>query len=73
MTEAPATFSHPDVFSNRHLGSAQADIETMLKTLGFSNLGEMVNKIVPETIRFKDSLGVGDPMSERQVMARSQK
>ncbi len=70
MTEAPAAFSPPDVFTNRHLGSAQADIDTMLKTLGFSNLGEMVNKIVPETIRFKGELGIGGQMSERQVMAR---
>ena len=70
MTEAPAAFSHPDVFTARHLGSAQGDIEAMLKTLGFSNLGEMVSKIVPENIRFKDDLGIGAPMSERQVMAR---
>ncbi|MBT6491711.1 MAG: glycine dehydrogenase (aminomethyl-transferring), partial [Deltaproteobacteria bacterium] len=70
MTDASTAFAHPDVFVDRHLGPAQAEIETMLKTLGFSSLEEMVSKIVPENIRLKESLNIGAGLSEREVMAR---
>ena len=58
MTEAPTTFSHPDVFINRHLGSGQEDVSAMLKTLGFSTMAEMVSKIVPESIRTTEPLAI---------------
>jgi glycine dehydrogenase len=70
VTDASTAFAHPDVFVDRHLGPAQAEIETMLKTLGFSSLEEMVSKIVPENIRLKESLNIGAGLSEREVMAR---
>ncbi len=41
-------------FTSRHIGPRDADIQEMLKTLGFTSLEQMADKIIPAQIRNQD-------------------
>ena len=49
---------HPDTFVRRHIGPSSAEIASMLEYLGFQNLSDFSNSIVPDTIRGQDSLNI---------------
>jgi glycine dehydrogenase len=59
-----------DRFIDRHIGPRAADIERMLRTIGFSNLDEMSQAIVPSDIGLTTPLDLPPPMNERDVLAR---
>ena len=39
-----------DLFINRHLGLSDADEQKMLSKLGFSNIDQFINQVIPEDI-----------------------
>ncbi|MBL7703352.1 MAG: aminomethyl-transferring glycine dehydrogenase [Ferruginibacter sp.] len=43
-------------FASRHIGTNEAEKNEMLKTIGISNLDELINKTVPAAIRLKKPL-----------------
>ena len=43
-----------DLFINRHLGLSDADEQKMLSKLGFSNIDQFINQVMPEDIQLKD-------------------
>ena len=43
-----------DLFIDRHLGLKDNDEKKMLQKLGFNNLDEFINKVIPEDIQLKD-------------------
>ena len=43
-----------DLFINRHLGLSDADEQKMLSKLGFTNIDQFINQIIPEDIQLKD-------------------
>ena len=43
-----------DLFIDRHLGLRDNDEKKMLRKLGFNNIDEFINKVIPEDIQFKD-------------------
>ena len=45
---------NPDLFINRHLGLSDADEQTMLSKLGFNNIDQLINQVIPEDIQLKD-------------------
>ena len=55
-------------FAPRHMGSTGADVQEMLRTIGFSSLEEMTNAIVPEDIRLKAPLDLPAPMAEQEAL-----
>lgn len=60
-------------FDNRHIGPNAADIEQMLKTLGFSTLDELAAATVPRAVRTKNPKplsGLMPPVSEHQALSR---
>lgn len=58
-------------FQSRHIGPRDADIQSMLKELGFSNMEEMVSKIIPKGIRTQKSFdAVGNGVSEHQLLKK---
>ncbi len=61
-------FKHYDRFVNRHIGPDSLEIETMLKTIGCKSLDELINQTVPKKIRLKDSLELGEAMSETELL-----
>ncbi|HRO67097.1 MAG TPA: aminomethyl-transferring glycine dehydrogenase, partial [Pseudobdellovibrionaceae bacterium] len=58
-------------FETRHIGPRDGDIQTMLKTLGFSSLEEMASKVVPKNIRTSKSFDVvGNGVSEYELLKK---
>ena len=55
-------------FIRRHIGPSSADEQAMLTELGMKSLDELVDKVIPETIRRKKTLAVKASRSERQVL-----
>jgi glycine dehydrogenase len=55
-------------FIRRHIGPGPADEQAMLTELGMKSLDELVDKVVPPTIRRKKTLAVKTSKSERQVL-----
>ena len=43
-----------DLFINRHLGLSDADEQKMLSQLGFKNIDQFINQVIPEDIQLKD-------------------
>ena len=39
-----------DLFINRHLGLSDADEQKMLSKLGFNNIDQFINQVIPEDI-----------------------
>ena len=69
-TTATTGLDHPDVFIRRHLGPREADIEAMLKTLGYESLDALTNAVVPDDIHLGRELGVGAAISESELLER---
>jgi glycine dehydrogenase len=57
-------------FIRRHVGPGDEDEPAMLKELGLESLDELLDKVVPETIRRRKPLAVKASMTERQVLDR---
>ena len=43
-----------DLFINRHLGLSDADEQKMLSKLGFNNIDQFIDQVIPEDIQSKD-------------------
>ncbi len=63
MTEAAATFL------DRHLGPRPADIDSMLKTLGYPSIDALITALVPTNIRLGRALDVPAACSEPEALA----
>ena len=58
----------PDVFTPRHLGPSDADVEAMLKILGFPSLDALIDATVPANIRFPRPLNLPSALSEQEAL-----
>ncbi len=58
-----------DEFLGRHLGPSTEDQSIMLQKLGMDSLEDLINKIVPETIRRRDEMKIADGLTEHQSLA----
>ena len=56
-------------FVDRHVGPSPEDITQMLATLGLSSLDELVDRIVPASIRMEGELELPPPGREAEVLA----
>jgi glycine dehydrogenase len=58
-------------FAQRHNGPDQKETDEMLKVLGFSNLDEMVAKVIPDNIRSTSKFAkLGPGVSEHEMLLR---
>ncbi|MDO4916547.1 MAG: aminomethyl-transferring glycine dehydrogenase [Rothia sp. (in: high G+C Gram-positive bacteria)] len=57
-------------FIDRHLGPRETDLETMLKTVGYDSLGDLVDAVVPSNIRVEGALNLPDALSEQDAQAK---
>ena len=64
------SYTHPDRFLRRHIGPAPADIQSMLKELGHSNLSDFSNSIVPASILNTETMNIPAPLSESEVLSK---
>ena len=61
-------------FVDRHIGARrQADIDHMLKTVGFDTVDSLVDTAVPNDIRQESPLSLGKALSEVEVLAELRK
>ena len=68
MEEADHRNSFRELFSSRHIGPGTAEVQRMLAVLGLGSLEELVERAVPEGIRFSGSLELPEPLSEEQLL-----
>ncbi|MFF1831278.1 aminomethyl-transferring glycine dehydrogenase [Paenarthrobacter sp. NPDC058040] len=66
--------SSPTAFADRHIGARrQADVETMLKAIGYDSVDGLVDVAVPDSIRQASPLTLQKALSEVQVLAELRK
>ena len=62
--------SLPTTFADRHIGARrQADVDTMLKVVGYDSVDGLVDVAVPASIRQENALRLADALSEVEVLA----
>ncbi|MBV1837022.1 aminomethyl-transferring glycine dehydrogenase [Acetobacter estunensis] len=59
-----------DAFASRHIGPREAEIVAMLSALDVGSEAELLDQIVPSTIRSERPMGIGPGWSEVEVLAR---
>jgi len=55
-----------DQFISRHIGIKESEVQTMLSTLGASDLEQLINETIPQNIRLKKSPDLPEAMTERE-------
>ncbi|WP_426227522.1 aminomethyl-transferring glycine dehydrogenase [Pseudarthrobacter sp. DSP2-3-2b1] len=66
--------SSPTTFADRHIGARrQADIDTMLKAVGYDSVDGLVDVAVPDSIRQESPLSLDSALSEVQVLTELRK
>ncbi|MFJ6535895.1 aminomethyl-transferring glycine dehydrogenase [Paenarthrobacter sp. NPDC091711] len=66
--------STPTAFADRHIGARrQADVDTMLKAIGYDSVDGLVDVAVPDSIRQDTALKLQDALTEVQVLSELRK
>jgi len=58
-----------NTFISRHIGPNPAERGEMLKVMGFAGLDELIDRVVPQSIRQSAPLDIGEGRSEEAVLA----
>ncbi len=61
-------FKITDAFIDRHIGPSENEISEMLIPLGVSSIEEMIDKTIPENIRFKKDLNLPEAVTEYKFL-----
>lgn len=70
-TSAPLTaLEQRDDFIRRHIGPGETEQQAMLATLGLDSLDALADAVVPDSIRQRHPLDLGQPSSEAEVLAQ---
>ncbi len=64
----PAHLSPSDTFARRHIAPGEPEIAAMLATLGYTSLAELTDATVPEAIRLRRPLDLGEPLGEHELL-----
>lgn len=59
-----------EAFSKRHLGPDQSEQASMLQVLGLKSLDELIDKVVPNSIRRQDKMAIEPALTEHQSLAK---
>ncbi|MBW3097314.1 aminomethyl-transferring glycine dehydrogenase [Pseudohoeflea coraliihabitans] len=57
-----------DFANRRHIGPSPEEIDAMLETIGAASVDSLIDETLPPSIRQKEPLDWGEPMSERGVL-----
>lgn len=63
-------FTPTDQFLHRHVGSQGKDKSSMLQTVGYQTLDELIDATVPSSIRLKKDLVLDQPLSESEALKK---
>jgi glycine dehydrogenase len=58
-----------DTFPRRHIGPGETESSAMLRELGLSSMGELIDRAVPASIRLGADLDLPAPLGEHQALA----
>jgi glycine dehydrogenase len=62
--------SNSDIFCDRHIGSSDSQQKDMLKYLNVETLDQLIDKVVPKTIRRKNQINLGEGLSEVDALTK---
>ena len=62
--------AYNDEFVARHIGPNTQQTAAMLAALGVNSVKELIDKTVPDNIRLKGELNLGDAVSEANALAQ---
>src|SRR3989339_1147121 len=68
-TVTSTSIPQPDVFTPRHLGPSDSDVEAMVKVLGYPSLDALIDATVPSNIRLNRPLSLPAALSEQEALA----
>ncbi len=68
MPFEPTDYQPYDFANRRHIGPSPAEMEEMLAAVGVESLDQLIDETIPESIRQKEPLDFGKPMSEREFL-----
>ena len=57
-------------FLKRHIGTSKEDQSKMLKELNYQSLDDLIDNTVPEKIKFKGELNIGESNSEYEALRK---
>ncbi|WP_029407226.1 aminomethyl-transferring glycine dehydrogenase [Thiomicrorhabdus sp. Milos-T2] len=57
-----------EAFVNRHLGPDNAEQIAMLKTLGMNSIAELIDQVVPASIRRQQAMDIAEGLTEHQSL-----
>ena len=64
-----STLKQTNDFTSRHIGPNSDDATAMLKTIGAASLEALIDQTVPESIRTREPLNLGESCTEREGIA----
>jgi len=70
MSYTPSPYEAYDFANRRHIGPSPKEMDDMLAVLGVGSMEELIAQTVPASIRRQQPLATGDPLSERQMLAK---
>ena len=68
-TPRPLSLASVDSFVSRHIGPGDDEIADMLALLGYATLDDFVGAVVPEGIRLREPLRIGEETSEFEALS----
>lgn len=68
MSFQPTDYFAYDFANRRHIGPSPAEIDAMLKAVGYNTLDELIDATVPASIRQKSPLDWGPALTERDAL-----
>ena len=68
MTAPPAALP-TGLFAHRHIGPSGRDVAAMLKVIGVASLDALIDEALPESIRLRRALDLGEPLAEAEALA----
>ncbi len=69
MSEALDTEHHPvNHFAGRHVGPSEDDVAKMLAAIGVGSLDDLIDEVVPDTIRQRRPLDLPDALGETDAL-----
>jgi len=57
-------------FIKRHIGPSKEDQKKMLKELNYQSIDDLIDNTVPEKIKFKGELNIGESNSEYEALRK---
>ncbi|HXE60160.1 MAG TPA: aminomethyl-transferring glycine dehydrogenase [Gemmatimonadaceae bacterium] len=67
-TIAPVSLTDADSFIPRHVGPTDEDVRAMLEALGYDSLDDLMDATVPDAIRLRRPLALGEGKSETAAL-----